>query len=380
MFLRKYALSLIFAALVAATSSCTKEDTTDCFPGLRLTFSFTLHNNGGNKFGEEVNRIRVYGFDQQGVLQFKATDDTRTLTYSYLQNGELRTVTKPNPFGALPDDYVMELDVPPGKYKIVAWGGSTLNTESLFFDAQMNNTADWGYREGVTLGVTTMEDFRMFMKYNDAPGLPEDIVPVVPRIDDLWYGAYGVRDQTTSKYTMKDIVIKSGEVAQGDIELIKNTNLLKVSVTGIEYLVEAMSRAALPLDVWATAVNNCYKIDNSIGENAQSVRYTPYSEQIDGNTMLVDIKILRMDLERHRAQPVYLTISNPVTGSKFPEQPIDIVNTLMQAKDADGNYIYTSQADFDREYEHPVEIKIDFDLQVRIFIRGWEIVSVTPEV
>lgn len=380
MFLRKYSSSLILIVLTAMISSCTKEDTSDCFSGLRLKFDFTLHNNGGNKFGDEVNRVRVYMFDEQGVLQLKAIDDTRTLTYSYLQDGEVKIVTKPNPVGALPDDYVMHLDVPPGKYKVVAWGGSAFNKESVFFDAQMNDPVTHDYQEGVTLGATTMEHFRLFMKYNYAPDLPEDIVPMVPEIDDLWYGAYGTRNQTTSKYTMQEVVIKSNEVTEADIELIKNTNVLKVTVTGFENIVAAKSRGTSPLNVWVTAINGRYKIDNSIGENARSIRYTPHYEQIGTNEMLVDIKIMRIDLQKHVAQPMYLTIENPVTGQKFPEQPIDIVNTLMQAKDKNGNYIYNNQADFDREYEHPIEIKIDVDLQVRIFIRGWEVITINPEV
>ena len=384
MFSKKYVLSLLLSALAVIMGSCTKEDTNDCFSGLRLKFDFTLHNNGGNKFGDEVNRVRVYMFDEQGILQLKATDDTRTLTYSYLLNGEVKTVSMPNPFGALPDNYVMNLEVPPGKYKVVAWGGSTLTTESMFFDAHMNDPITHDYQEGVTLGVTKMEDFRMFMKYNYAPDLPEDIVPIVPEIDDLWYGAYGTRNETTSKYTMNDVTIRNGQFTETGIELIKNTNILKVTITGFENILALEgsrgSRATAPLNTWVTAVNGRYKIDNSIGENARSVRYTPHSEQINANQMLVDIKMMRIDLDKHKAQPMFLTIENSVTGKKFPEQPIDIVNTLMQAKDASGNYIYNNQVDFDREYEHPIEIRIDIDLEVRVFVRGWEIITVKPEV
>ena len=380
MFLRKYSFSLILLILATMMGSCTKEDTSDCFSGLRLKFDFTLHNNGGNKFGDEVNKVRVYMFDEQGILQLKAIDDTRTLTYSYLLDGQVKTIRKPNPVGALPNDYVMHLDISPGKYKVVAWGGSTLSNESMFFDAHMNDPVTHDYQEGVTLGVTNMENFRLFMKYNYAADLPEDIIPIVPEIDDLWYGAYGTRNETTSKYTMQDVVVKSGEVSEAGIDLIKNTNILKVTITGFENIAAARNSVSTPLNVWVTAANGRYKIDNSIGESARSIRYSPYFERIEGNKMLVDIKMMRIDLERHIAQPMFLSIENPVTGQKFPEQAIDIVNTLMQAKGADGNYIYNNQTDFDREYEHPIEIKIDVDLQIRIFVRGWEVVTLIPEV
>lgn len=381
MFLIKRLPLLILIVLTSMMSSCIKEDLIECVSGLRLKFHFTLHNNGGNKFGDEVNKVRVYMFDENGLLQIKAESDAQTLTYSYLQDGNVKTISKPNLFGSLSNDYVMYLDmIPPGKYKIVTWGGSEERTESTFFEAHMNDPATHDYKEGVILGVTKMEDFRMFIKYNLSPDIPEDVVPIVPEIDDLWYGAYGVRDKTTSKYTMDDIVVESGEMTDATIELLKNTNLLKVSITGFDYILSSRGATNSSLNVWATAINGRYKIDNSIGENARSIRYSPYFEQIDTDKMLVDIKIMRIDLERHTAQPMYLTIENPLTGQKFPDKPIDIVNTLMQAKDALGNYIYNAQSDFDREYEHPIEIKIEFDLTIRIFVRGWEIIPVVPEV
>lgn len=382
MFFKKHFLSLILFVLVTLVSGCTKENTDDCFSGLRLKFSFTLHNNGGSLFGGEVNRIRVYLFDEQGVLQLYALDDSKTIEYSYMQNGQLRTVTKANLVGALPEDYMMQLDVAPGKYKVVAWGGSAKETESTFFHAHMNNPMTHDYSEGVIIGQTRMEDFRMFIKYNLAPDLPEDIVPTVAEIDDLWYGTCGTRNEITSKYTMKEVIVKNGAVTEEKIDLIKNTNVLKVTITGYENILAASQRAStsLPLNVWVTAANGRYKIDNSIGEWARSIRYVPHSEQLEANKLMVDIKLLRMDVEKHTAQPMYLTIEDPVTLKKFPGKPIDIVNTLMQAKDARGNYIYNNQADFDREYEHPIEIKIDMELNVTVFVNGWEITQVIPEV
>ncbi len=381
MLLRKYVPLLILIALTAAMNGCTKEDTTDCFSGLKLKFRFTLHNNGGNKFGDEVNRIYVYLFDEQGILQLKAMDDTQTLTYSYLLRDQLKTMTGTNLLGALPNDYVMHLDIPPGKYKIIVWGSSAQDTESVFLDAYMNTTTIHDHhQEGVVLGVTRMEDFLMFMRHNHLTDLPENIAPIFPEIDDFWYGVYGTRNETTSKYTMDETVVKSGEITEADIELIRNTNIVKVTVTGFENIAMAGNKAALPFRVCVTAANGCYKFDNSIEEKAQPIRYIPYLEQMAEGEMQAYIKIVRMDIENHTIQPVYLIIEDSITRQRLPMQPIDIMNVLMQAKDAGGNYIYRNQADFDREYEHPIEIRIGLDMQVRIFIRGWEIVMVIPEI
>ena len=89
---------LITASLFAG---CTKENTEDCFSGLRLDFYFTHHTGNGNLFGEKVRRIHVYLFDTEGILQLHATDNGDKLEYSYLQNGQIQTVSKPNPWGKL---------------------------------------------------------------------------------------------------------------------------------------------------------------------------------------------------------------------------------------------------------------------------------------
>ncbi|MGL4806097.1 MAG: FimB/Mfa2 family fimbrial subunit, partial [Bacteroidales bacterium] len=135
-------LSILFfltSLWILMMPGCTKEDMTDCFSGLRLRFNFTLHNNGGSLFGEEVNRVRVYLFDEQEILQLYVLDDSRTIEYSYVENGRLKTISKPNLAGKLPEDYIMELNVAPGRYKVVAWGGSTKDKESTFFHGHMKD-------------------------------------------------------------------------------------------------------------------------------------------------------------------------------------------------------------------------------------------------
>ena len=77
-------------------------------------------------------------------------------------------------------------------------------------------------------------------------------------------------------------------------------------------------------------------------------------------------------------RPVLLYIETP-DGRRIPSQPIDIVDKLRQARDPDtGEYVYNSQSDFDRIYEHPIEVRIGADMEIRIFIGEWEIVNVKP--
>lgn len=380
---KKYATG-IFLMLALLFAGCIKEDTEDCFSGLKLDFYFTLHTGKGNLFGEDVQRVHVYLFDENKVLRLYAVDNGDKLEYTYLQKEQVKTVTSPNSWGALPNNYVMNLDkVPAGKYRIISWAESNAGDRSSYFLGQMNNPATHDFSKEVTLGVTTMEDLYMFLQSEPAPSLPEDIVPVVNEIDDLWYGAAGTRHPEKSAYTVEEVVVKNGSITERHIELIRNTNILKVTVSGIENITSTAGSTATyapelaednQLRLWAVASNGRYKSDNTIGEFARSIRYTPFHMDTDGYTLRADIKVLRLDMER----PVLLYIETP-DGRRIPSQPIDIVDKLRQARNPDtGEYVYNSQSDFDRIYEHPIEVRIGANLEIRIFIGEWEIVNVKP--
>lgn len=375
---------LLFALLF---TGCTKEDMDDCRSGLRLDFEFTLHTGVGNLFGEEVKRVRVYLFDENGVLCAHALDNGSTLKYSYLKDGEVKTVSKPNLSGSLSDDYVMNLDeIPAGKYKIMSWAGSGIDDTTTYFHAHMNDAENHNFDSEITLGVTTMDEFRVFVKNK-----PTTDSPIVDDFDDLWYGAVGTRHAQTDIYTFENVEVKNESVTTRHIELIRNTNILKVTISGIDHLSGYPPSGYLPgtaladtgFKIWVVGANGEYKSDNSIGDNAYSIRYLPFNATVSGNTILADIKILRLDMNRHTADPVLLYIETP-DGRMLPAQPLNVVKTLLQARDPETEYnIYSYQSDFDRIYEHPIELRIGtggvgMDLEIRIFIGEWEIVTVKP--
>ena len=175
------------------------------------------------------------------------------------------------------------------------------------------------------------------------------------------------------------VEVKNSVVTTRRIELIRNTNLLKITLSGTEHLTpEVRDTPAANRDtdfkLWAVATDERYKSDNTFDGYTRSVRYSPFKTSMDANTLSADIKVLRLTMDR----PVLLYIETP-GGRRIPEQPIDIVSMLFKARNPDtGAYIYQSQSDFDRIYEHPVEVRIGPNLNIRIFIGEWEIVNVKP--
>lgn len=376
---RKYFIGifLMFALLFAG---CTKENTEDCFSGLRLDFYFTLHTGNNNLFGEKVHRVHAYLFDENGVLQLHAMDNGNKLEYSYLQNGQVKTVSNLNPWGGLPNNYVMNLDkVPAGKYKIISWADSGREDNTTYLYGQMKAPATHDFEKDITLGVTTMNDFYIFLKCKTASGLSEELTPEANEIDDLWYGAAGTRHSKTDMYACETVEVKNNIVTERHVELIRNTNILKVTLNGIEHLTSGAKNAPeakqeTNFKLWVVASDGRYRSDNTFDEYVPSIRYTPFNTSMNENTLFADIKVLRLTMEH----PVLLYIETP-DGQRIPDQPIDIVSMLLKARNPDtGEYAYNSQSDFDRIYEHPIEVRIGANLEIRIFIGEWEIVNVKP--
>lgn len=383
----KRIITYLVIATAVLTAGCTRENLEDCYSGLELDFEFSHNTDETNYFGPDVNRVRVYLFDENGVLKVYAVDNGITLDYKFVDaGGTIKSVSKPNLQGALNDDYVMRLDIPAGKYKVMSWAGSGTGDQTTFFHGHMNDPVTHNFERDVTLGVTTAENFRMFVDYNNADEWPQDIIPVVPEIYDLFYGAVGTRHPQTSAYTFKTVEVTLSSITKEHIELIRNTNILDITITGAKYTQPAVTRgsptsiADSPFTLYVQGQNGRYKWDNSIGDYARSIRYVPYTSEVndDEDKITAKVKVLRLDWNKRDTDTRMVLYFENSQGVRYPNNGIDVVKTLLQAKDGNGNYIYNNQADLDKIYEHPIEIRIGADLQVRILIQGWEIVNVVP--
>ena len=94
----------------------------------------------------------------------------------------------------------------------------------------------------------------------DASGLPEELVPEAEEINDLWYGAAGSRHTQSDMYTYETVEVKNSVVTARRIELIRNTNLLKVTLSGLEHLTpESPGHARREPGYGLQTVGGCYR-------------------------------------------------------------------------------------------------------------------------
>lgn len=341
---------LIISIISFLAVSCVREDVTQCKTGeFRLNFEFTHNNQGENLLDGNVQDIRIYIFNQgTGIL----TEEVR-VTVEDLKRGHV------------------DISLPEGTYTFSTWGGSSEDMmKGGYLDAQMIDEPANVYISPARIGSATIEDFRMMLTFNGSPiGRSAETMPEITDFDDLFFAI------------ARDIRVAVGSKDKITFDFIRNSHKIKVKISGLEYLPDfaaapgVLTRDAeteLPVEIFAIGNNGLYCYDNQIGTYAQYFRYNPRHAYLVSSAVQVDIMLLRLDMVRHTAEPMMLYVRDKITGRDLID-PLDIVGTILQAKDPEGHYIYQTQEDLDREDEYPIEISILRDLSIRITVNGFEI-------
>ncbi len=341
----KYCLLLVWTVL---TTGCIKEDMSDCFSSIRLRFSYTLHDEPtqGNLFGRDVRHIRAYVFDADGVLNTVASE-----------RGSL-----------LSNDYVMNLDLDPGTYTIVAWGSGGED----FFRSYRQSQGSATVTDPVP-GQTTLDQLRIALACEQTPDADGNLHPAQAQFDDLFYGAAGTRSTDgKSLYTIIPVELSPGRSEERTVELIRNTNIIRLTVEGVWNFDPATG-----IDAWITGTDTRYTSKNTIESTSPRVRFLPRRGLADATTIHTDISIQRLEWNRTASEPLSLYVKDLVNDKVLAK--LDLVGLLQKAQDGSGNPLYRNQEDFDREYIYPVTLSFAEDLSLRIYVKDWLIQDIKPE-
>lgn len=111
---------LLLTTILIGTAACDStiyDNEGDCSVHYRVNFRYTKNIVGADAFGPQVTRVHLYVFDKQGRLVINKTAE--------------RQPTDDNRF-------FMEIDVPPGKYDMLAWceGASDIDRATAFVIGQ----------------------------------------------------------------------------------------------------------------------------------------------------------------------------------------------------------------------------------------------------
>lgn len=296
-------ISLCFFLLVILFSSCISDNYGRCL-GIRLSLSYP-------SAGERCEKIHIFVFDGDGSL-FSTYEKTGRQVYpgvTYL------------------------LQVPPGKYTVVAWGD--VHEDYSFIRKDVAQTSSRQMIPG-----SELERFRM-------------LVALDPGINSLSRALNPVFH--ASEY---DIDLKEGEAADLELEFVKNTNRIRVKTSGLPPGISYEK-----LDVGIRSSNWQYHFDNSVPRDAEAIIYKPYERRVDKEVSVSDLSVLRLI---DSANPVFY-IKDGETGDILYQR--NLISLLM-------NLPYT-----DLDKEDYFEIELDFEgPTIAIKINGWEIIDNNQDV
>lgn len=333
---------IIFTLLSLLTGGCIREDMSEC-ANCRVLLRYTHNTQGEDLIASQVQDIHLYVFDQDaGLLADVIHVGTPDIARGYI-----------------------DIYLPDGIYTITAWGGSSEDiTQGGFKDAQLTDSAPLTYTSPVTIGAATFDDFRMMLACEKFTGKGDgDIIPKTEQFDHLFFAlAQGI--PATGK-NMRTVVL----------DFIKNTSILKVSVKGVENL--PVCASGEKLSVFVTGSNNSYMYDNRIDKFARQIRYEALCDKLAKAEIQTEVRMLRLDLDKHLDDPVQLHIQNADYENVISS--LDVVRTILQTCDRQGNFIYQTQEDIDRESVFTIDILIQYDLSVRVTVNGFETVNLTPD-
>lgn len=188
---------------------CVRDDRSECRFPLRLRFAYTYNTEGEDLFDREIEALHLYLYDADG--------------------GRLVAAASPD-VGSLSGDHTFEWAVPPGSYRVVAWGG-----------------------------VKQRYDFRSTESYADATlsvRRLEDGVSVDQACEHLFHSMAGgvkIDGSVTPEYTL---------------DLHKNSNDVRVVVSGLTDDERTRLRCTIG------SANGDYGFDNEV-RGVEGVCYLP---------------------------------------------------------------------------------------------------------
>lgn len=232
--IRKLALSslgmlAVFAFLLTSCDSAIYDYEGDCTPKFKVGFRYDMNMKFVDAFSTEVKSVSLFVFDSNGkfVKSYESTVDAMAA-----------------------NDYLLDVDLVPGRYSLLAWCG--LNDGLNSYDVP-----------ALTPGTSTMQELKNTMKRQAA---------VVGEIDQLYHG-------------MVDAVFPDEEgVHTAIVPLTKDTNRLKVVLQDL-----TNSKNVSDFKVFVTAENGKMDYDNSLMAD-ELLTYEPYFSQVGSSEIIVSTR------------------------------------------------------------------------------------------
>ena len=298
----------------------------DC--GVYISFKYDYNLKDANAFAKEVNSVALYVFDENDTL--------------------IEQITTTDKEALSDDEFEMVLQLDPGKYQLLAWGG-LMNEESfdLLADAE--------------IGKTKIQELqvRMHRDHNENGDavVEKDLLPL--------YHGY-----------MEIVVNDVDGTYKHTMSLMKDTNVVRI-------MLHEMSGQEIDADHFIFEIkdnNGLYNWDNTLLDD-EEITYLPWSQETGRadveesravtsiSVALAELTIGRMSAEK---SPI-LYIKNRETGEDIVRIPLADYALLIKGK---YNQEMDNQEYLDRQDEYNMTFFLDEGvwLDTYILINSWRVV------
>ncbi|MEG0253546.1 MAG: FimB/Mfa2 family fimbrial subunit [Muribaculaceae bacterium] len=297
------------ALLVSLLFACTKEDLSDC--GILITFSNINHEA---EFPKDLNKINLYVFDEQGLF-----------VESYV-NEDIKSQQTAS----------FKLQLPAGKYKMVAWGD--LNEDYILPKLEK--------------GKSNISEATLSLKRENDK--------VTKRLSSLYHGH------------IEDVVVSgNGGRVENNIELMNDANAFHITIKGLPMADGATAEeVAKQHPIHITDNNGDYKFDNSLA-TTKPITYIP-AYSVKDKSIIIETTVLR--LFEKGATTLVLEAENVARAhSRMDWNLVDLILKSDKIKDQNG---------LDRCDYYDIEITIDdsTNTTATIKVNGWVVFNISEEI
>jgi hypothetical protein len=291
-----------FLFLYLLMTGCIDDDMSEC--GVSLHYQYTRNVDGVDKFPSEVKKVNLYIFDAGGIFLDEYQVDEKQLS------GSNNTV---------------KLNLPPGKYNLVAWGNLCNDYELPVFEK----------------GKTTMTEAVLSLKRaaNTVTNHPEH----------LFFGSLSEVDILPALWKNQVMTI----------DMMKDTKKIRVIAKGLSR--EELSKSGFSCRI--SSVNGDYRFDNSI-KSSDTLLYIPNSSVDEQHGYLVSDFVIMRELNDASTQSrLIITYHNPSGGPDVEIKNISLTELLLSN---------SKTKDLDIEDYFEIELTLDFTSgSATITIKGW---------
>ena len=336
--LLRRALLLVCAAFALISCNTIFRDEGNCDVTYKLKFVYDYNMKWADATAHEVFSVKYYVFDNNGAL-----------VYTGLENGEKLVA----------NNYVVELPLQPGDYRIVAWCGADNNPGDEHFTIAGGGT------------VTKESDLTAYMRRIADP--VEGSVSNV-NLHPLYYGSMNLNLPDYSK--------EGGEYVY-TIHLMKDTNKIKI-------MLQQMSGENMDVkdfDFRITDANGYLAANNSLVEDVV-INYLPWAtyngtagiETKADAGVITEITVAQAELTVNRLMvdhrnKMFLSVYRKSDGKKIISLPV--IDYLLLAKSMEIQESISDQEYLDRQDEYSMLFFLDDGhrwLDSFIYINSWRIV------